>query len=122
MITEARHKLATEIRNILPDVPVFASPPTQVSAPCVVISLRSSDQTGFALWHQTAQMLVIGPSGDNEAAVQALEAMLWKLAVGLSLIYQQPITWDAPGTLTNVGQTYLASAMEVILDLILANP
>lgn len=116
-ITDARLELAQAVSSFLPEIPVFSSPPTQLSAPCVVISLRGAVQTGPGLWSQSVRVLCVGPSGDNEASVQALEEMLWVLAPALSRIYAQKAEWDTPGTVTSVGQTYLASSFDIILDI-----
>lgn len=116
-ITDARHDLVEVISTVLTDIPVFASPPTKLSAPCVIVSTRSADQTGSSLWNQRFRLTIVGPSGDNESAILQIEKMMIALAPVLSPAYSQPIGWSTPGTLSNAGQSYIAINADLELNL-----
>lgn len=116
-LTAARDALVTEIKALVRNqIPVFPSPPTQLSAPAVVVGLGEAEQNGPGLWHQTFSVTVIATAGDNEAALQWVERVVYPLAQGLSKAYAQPISWDEPDKRTNVGQTYVTCTFTVIAD------
>lgn len=115
-ITTARHALADVCREAIPDLPVFASPPTQVAAPCILILLQSATQSGAGLWHQTFRVELWGPGGDNEAATQSIEDMLWLLAPAISAKFSTKVEWEDPSLAVSVSQTYYTAAFTVIID------
>lgn len=116
-LTDARLDLASTVSSLLIDTPVFASPPTKLSAPCAIVSMRSGDQTGSSLWNQRFRLTLVGPAGDNESAILKIEEMIVALASTLSAVYSQPIGWSAPGTLSNAGQSYIAVNADLELNL-----
>lgn len=116
-LTQARDSLAAEIQGLVRNqIPVFKVPPTQLSAPAVVVAMGSAQQNGPGLWHQTFTVTVIATAGDNEAALQWVERVVYPLAQGLSKAYAQPISWDEPDKRTNVGQPYVTCSFTVIAD------
>lgn len=116
-LTQARDTLAAEIIAIVrSQIPVLKVPPTQLTAPSVVIAMGAAEQNGPGLWHQTFNVTVIATAGDNEAALQWVERVVYPLARGLSHTYAQPISWEEPDKRTNVGQTYLTCSFDVVVD------
>lgn len=116
-ITTARQELAGVIGEAVPGLPVFSSPPTQVSAPCAVIMLRSAEQSGSGLWHQVYRVTLWGPGGDNEAAVQAIENMLWLIAPVVSAKFATKVEWANPTLSVSVSQTYYKTTFDVVIDI-----
>jgi hypothetical protein len=116
-ITIARRELASFIGTLVPQLPIFPSPPTNISAPCVVISFRESQQTGSGLWHQFLRVTLIGPAGDNEAAIASLEEMIWSIASEVSSHYKTKIEWKVPTVLTANEQVYLSTSFDIVIDI-----
>lgn len=114
----SRQAVKDSLAAVLPDhVTIYTAPPSALAAPCVVIKLKEATQNGPCQWLQVYELSVVGPGGDNEAQLTSLEDMLIIVADALSRDFKQAIGWAEPGTLTSGGQTYLASAVLVTVDL-----
>lgn len=116
-ITDARLDLVSVVSSALTEIPVYASPPTKLSAPCVIVSLRSAEQMGSFLWNQRFRLTIVGPAGDNESAILSIEEMMIVLAPVLSPAFSQPIGWSTPGTLSNAGQSFIAVNSDIEITL-----
>lgn len=117
-ITDARLALAAACRAAVPNIPVFQVPPTQIAAPCVVVALQECEQTGPGLWQQAFEVKVVGPSGDNDAAILGVEEMLLRLAPALSGEFSQPVSWERPRATISVGQIYMSTSFKIIIDVV----
>ena len=116
-ITDGRKEIAEYINTLAPDIPIFSYPPSNVSAPCIVITFRESTQKTSGLWHQIFRVSVIGPAGDNDAAITSLEEMIWLIASSVSHHYSTKVEWRVPNTLTANGQVYLMTSFDMAYDI-----
>lgn len=117
-ITQARQAIIDAVETALPGVPVYGVPPGNVAAPCVFIGLgRATDQPTLVRWDADMVVTLVGPAGDNEAAVEWLETAILDAAAMLSTQTSSKILWDAPGQATIAGTTYLVAKLTVPIDL-----
>lgn len=116
-ISSRRWEIASFIQQLIPEIPVYPAPPTNISAPCIVVSFRNANQWGSNLWNQYFRITFIGPAGDNESAIYALEDMLWKVAYEIAKQYSRKVEWSAPTTVTSSEQTYLSTSFDILVDL-----
>lgn len=114
----ARQDIADALAGVLPDnVTVYAYPPNALAAPCVIVKLRGAEQIGPCLWSQEYRVTVVAPGGDNEAALDFLETWLIQIADLLSTEYAQPIGWEEPGIAISGAASYLASVIDLTVEI-----
>lgn len=108
-ITGWRKELAGMLRQQLGEgVPVYDEPPTNITAPCVVVGLGEGTQTGHCTWDVVTTVTVMSGGGDNTPILGNLEMVLegtaealWRAGI--------PATWEQPAQATYAGQTVLAA-------------
>ena len=98
-----------------PMVPVYAAPPANLTPPCVTVRTgRAVAQARQGQWDVETLVTVIGPPGDNAAAVDLMDELLWSVAIALSNGLTVPVLWDQPAGLQAAGGTFLASTIPVL--------
>jgi len=115
-ITQWRTGLRDALIAEFPDMPVYASPPNNPAAPCIILRIAGGRQRTANIWTQTLRAVIVGPGGDNEATTQTFEDMLLRAAAVLSEETAQPVNWEEPGQTTLAGAPYLATTLDVSFE------
>lgn len=116
-IADIRMDVADTVAAALPDIPVWAYPPVNLAAPCAFVQLGQATAQPIAnKWEAELIITLIGPGGDNEAAVLGLETMVMTCAQALSNTHLAPVTWGVPGTITIAGQAYFSTRLTLPVD------
>jgi hypothetical protein len=116
-LTDARWALYEAVSTALPELPIFAAPPSAPTAPCIIISTRGGQQVTARMWEQVYRLTVVAPGGDNEAAIRSIESSIWQLALELSRTLAAEMSWEPVAQTIMAGQTCLIAYMDVRLDI-----
>ena len=114
VLTDLRHGIADALRTALPDVAVWACPPPNPVPPCLFVLAGAIERVSGCLFDSTFAVEIVGPSGDNEAGVVALESICETvLRVLLAELPTGRVTAGAPDTATLGGAQLLAQTIGV---------
>ena len=116
-LTAARWTIRDLAATALPDLPVYATPPTAPTAPCVNISARGGEQITARMWEQVYRVTIVAPGGDNEAATRSIEDSIWALALALSQTLAAAFSWEPVSQTTMAGQPCLVSYADVTVSI-----
>lgn len=116
-ISDARLDVAETLAAALPGLPVWAYPPNNMAAPCAFVQLGAGlEQPIAGKWNAELVVTLIGPGGDNDVAIVALEKMIMDAAQAISAAHLAPVTWQTPGVLTISGVPYFSARLTVPID------
>jgi len=107
-LSEIRHELAELLVSGLGDgVAVSPSPPTAITAPGVIVRMDGGKRSTSCRYTLQFVLVLIGPGGDNEAGVQALETLIDDVQNVLGQAGLPAGEWGAPYQ-TSTTPPYLA--------------
>jgi hypothetical protein len=118
-LTQARQTVADLVQTAVgPDLPVFAVWPTNVTAPCLVVSLgAATGQPRRRAWETDMHVMAVVAAGDNTAATDTLDILTLTIADALSESLVGPALWARPVQGTYGGNNYLTQELTVTFDI-----
>jgi hypothetical protein len=97
-----------------PMIPVYPAAPANITPPCVLVRTgRAVTQARAGHWDIETLVTVVGPPGDNAAAADTMDELLFTVAIALSEGLSVPALWDQPAGQQFAGGTFLASTITV---------
>lgn len=116
-LTRTRHDLAGAILGAVDDATtVTAAPGSNVTAPSVIVLADTVTLATGCLWSALYRLQLVGPGGDNEAGLSALETLAAQVVAAVRLAYPEAdLTLNAPTQVTIASSTYLAQDVEATL-------
>jgi hypothetical protein len=118
-LAQLRAELVTVVAHAVSPTPCYAAWPANVSAPCAVIEMGSASQRKRMHWETDWHITLVGPTGDNLAAAEWVQAMTLECARDLSEHFTTQVDWSRPDTTVVVGttHTYYVSTLTLTLDI-----
>lgn len=75
-LTQTRYRVVAALQKAL-DVPVYSAPPSKPAAPCVWPEDNGTDPLSIGgTYSRSFRVVVAGPGGDNDAAMEGLELLV----------------------------------------------
>lgn len=116
-LTRTRHDLAATVSAAVDDsVTVTACPGSNVTAPSVMVLADTVTLATSCLWSAMYRLQLVGPGGDNEAGLAALETLATQVIGAVRAAWPEAETvLTAPTQVTIASSTYLAQDVETTL-------